>query len=131
MFMPKRKVSSVNASLGHNLKRYRTACGFTQESVADLLNLNRTTYTKYETGASEPSYDIFLKMCNVFGVEPNDLLSDDYDSVKFADILQNGYKITKDEFEIVTNYRMLSDEHKREFQRRMRDFFAETKKKFF
>ena len=126
MVMPKRKVSSVNASLGYNLKRYRTVCGLTQESVAELLNLNRTTYTKDETGASEPSYDILLKMCNVFGIEPNDLLSSDSPIV-----VREPHKLTKDEIEIISNYRALSDEHKREYQKHMREFIAETKKKFF
>ena len=129
MVMPKRKVSSVNASLGYNLKRYRTICGLTQERVAELLNLNRTTYTKYETGASEPSYDILLKMCNVFGIEPNDLLADEDDGgVKDIPV---PYKLTKDEIEIITSYRALSNEHKREYQRHMREFIAETIKKFF
>ena len=42
-----------------------------------MLNLNRSTYTKYETSVSEPSLEILLKIADIFGVEPNDLLRTD------------------------------------------------------
>ena len=72
--MPKRKCSNIVLSLGQNLIYYRKKCGLTQQQVADMLNLNRSTYTKYETSVSEPSLEILLKIANIFGVEPNDLL---------------------------------------------------------
>lgn len=59
--MPKRKCSNVDVSFGANIAAYRKMCGFTQQQVADMLNLNRTTYTKYETGVSEPSIEIMKK----------------------------------------------------------------------
>ena len=56
--MPKRKISSVDASLGRNLLYYRKLAGLTQQQMAEALNINRTTYTKYETGDSEPSVEM-------------------------------------------------------------------------
>ena len=56
--MPKRKIGSVDASLGRNLIYYRKLTGLTQQQLAEALNINRTTYTKYETGDSEPSVEM-------------------------------------------------------------------------
>ena len=75
--MPKRKCSNVNQSFGKNLVKYRKLCGFTQQEIADILNLNRTTYTKYETGVSEPSFEILKKIVAVYGVYFNEFLGEE------------------------------------------------------
>ena len=36
------------------LKYYRSECKLTQQDVADLLGLERSSYTYYETGKTEP-----------------------------------------------------------------------------
>ncbi len=123
--MPKRKVSSVNPSFGLKLKEYRDERGFTQQEVADLINLNRTTYTKYETGVSEPSYEIFLKICEVLEVKPNDLLAVEGGNGGLGD----GNRLTRDEFEILMQYRVLSKEQKKEFQKLTKDFLSDIKNK--
>ena len=75
--MPKRKISAVDESLGHNLTYYRRLVGLTQQQVAEKLNLNRTTYTKYETGASEPGIEMLKHLAGVLHVEVGMLLSED------------------------------------------------------
>ncbi len=77
--MPKRKCSSVDPLLGQNLAFYRKISGMTQKQVAEAVNLNRTTYTKYETGASEPSFEILKKIAAVLGVDINVLLHEEED----------------------------------------------------
>ncbi len=72
--MPKRKCSTIDLSVGQRMKYYRVKCEFTQQQVADILNINRTTYTKYETGVSEPSHALLGKICKILGVDYNTLL---------------------------------------------------------
>ena len=79
--MPKRKCSEVDLYLGSNLSYYRKLAGLTQQQVADMLNLNRTTYTKYETGASEPSIEILKRIADTFGVEVSELLDEAPDQI--------------------------------------------------
>ena len=67
--MPKRKTSSIDTSLGKNLAFYRKMAGLTQQQVADALNLNRTTYTKYETGASEPGIEMLKRIAVVLDTD--------------------------------------------------------------
>ena len=75
--MPKRKCFDVDELLPQNLVFFRKRAGLTQQQVADKLNLNRTTYTKYETGASEPGIEMLKNLAKILHVEVGALLADD------------------------------------------------------
>lgn len=48
-----------------------------QKDVAALLGIDRTTYAKYESGASEPNYETLLKLAEIFGVSTDYILGRD------------------------------------------------------
>ena len=48
-----------------------------QKDVAALLGIDRTTYVKYESGASEPNYETLLKLAEIFGVSTDYILGRD------------------------------------------------------
>lgn len=111
--MPKKKVSNINPLFGKRLKQYRVACGITQEQIADKLNVNRATYTKYETGVSEPSLDILSRIISVLGIDFNSLLSEK--DMREGGIYDNNmpmFNLTKDEQNIVIALRSFSDDEK-------------------
>lgn len=54
------------------LRKVRT--NYSQEDMARLLNISRSTYTYYETGKSEPNYDKLHKLASIFAVDYNTLL---------------------------------------------------------
>lgn len=110
--MPKRKCSSVYRSFGENLTKYRKLCGFTQQQVADILSLNRTTYTKYETGVSEPSFEILKKIVAIFGIDVNALLGGEVFEKNVADFDMPMYSLTLEERNLIGTYRMFSAEEK-------------------
>lgn len=83
--MAKRKLSDVDQSVGKALKKYRVMSGLTQEQVAKIICINRTTYTKYESGVSEPSLEILKKIADIFGVPVINLISSDEISLRVAD----------------------------------------------
>ena len=66
-------------TLSYKLETLRKNKGLTQKDVADILKVNRTTYTKYETGVTEPNVSSLRKLSEIFGVDMNCLLSDDMD----------------------------------------------------
>ena len=72
--MPKRKCYDTDELLAQNLVFFRKRAGMTQQQVADMLNINRTTYTKYETGDSEPSVEIIKRLANIFETDVSALL---------------------------------------------------------
>lgn len=60
--------------LGERLRERRKKLGLTQQQVADELNLDRTTYTYYETGRCSPSIETLYKLTLLFGVSFDELL---------------------------------------------------------
>jgi len=61
-------------SLGKILRKLRLSKKLNQSDLAKLLNIDRTTYGKYETGDSSPDYGKLLKMANFFEVSTDYLL---------------------------------------------------------
>ena len=64
-----------------NIKRLRDASGFTQDSVANYLNVNRSAYANYEAGARELPLPLMEKLADLYGCEMYDLYSEDVDVV--------------------------------------------------
>ena len=85
--MPRRKISDTYSSIGQNLLRLRTKLGYTQKEIADLVNIDRTTYSKYETGATEPSVELLQKFAELFSVDFNTLVVNE-DEISLADSSQ-------------------------------------------
>lgn len=56
------------------LKQLRTDKNLTQKDVANYLGVDRTTYVKYETGASEPNFDTLQRLASFFDVTTDYLL---------------------------------------------------------
>ncbi len=50
--------------LGLKLKYYRDNCELSQQQVANILNIDRSTYTYYEPGKTTPSASMLLKLSN-------------------------------------------------------------------
>ena len=49
------------------LKILRKKTGLTQAEVAVKLGIDRSTYAKYETGQSEPNFEILAKIAELYG----------------------------------------------------------------
>lgn len=63
--------------LARNLRYLRRQRDLIQKEVADRLYLNRSAYTYYETGASQPSYDTLLRLAELYGTTVQALLTED------------------------------------------------------
>ena len=51
------------------------------KQVSDALGLERTRYLKWEHGDAQPSLDMLVRLCNLFGVSSDYLLGiDDADA---------------------------------------------------
>ena len=56
------------------LRELREKRNLKQKDIAKILGVDRTTYAKYESGASEPKKDVFITLSNVYGVSVGYLL---------------------------------------------------------
>ena len=57
------------------LKALRRQLKLTQQQVADILQLERSTYAFYETGKTTPGLETLQGLARVFGVPVDDLLT--------------------------------------------------------
>ena len=87
--------------LHDNLKRLRKSCGFRQEEVAKVLGIDRSAYSYYESGKTEPSVTNLIKIARMYKVDVDVLVgnseyatalalnnepADEYDSELCADL---------------------------------------------
>ena len=66
-----------------NLKMLRRVKGLSQDGMATVLNLKRTTISSYENEMSEPNIDILERIASFFSVTIDSLLKDDFS--KYSD----------------------------------------------
>jgi transcriptional regulator with XRE-family HTH domain len=65
----------IRKRLGLNLKRLRTAQGWSQEQLAFEAGIHRTYISDLERGARNPSILLLEKLAKPFGVPASELLA--------------------------------------------------------
>lgn len=65
----------MSKEFGERLRNLRKAKGYTQQDMARLLNISRSTYTYYETGKSQPGFQNLKKICEILEVDYNNILN--------------------------------------------------------
>ena len=65
------------SNIGKKLKKMRTELGLTQDDIAEVLSMNRTTFYKYENGAAVPPVNVLMKLAALFNVPVSVMLNDD------------------------------------------------------
>lgn len=131
--------------LGLVLKHYRESCELSQQQVANTLNVDRSTYTYYETGKTTPSASTLLKLAKVFNVpcsiflesinqelELNSLVADSVGTKRSAGSTQTPeeedkiYSLSKTEKDILISYRVLSKDRQKKLQEFLQDLVKES-----
>ena len=70
--------------LKERLRYLRNLHGFTQKQVADALNIERSTYTYYETGKTHPDLNAIVKIAKIYSVTLDYLLVGDNSRARVA-----------------------------------------------
>lgn len=68
-----------------NLKKLRLERNMTQEDVAKIINKTAVAYGYYESGRSEPSLDLLLKLADFFGCSVDYLVGHETQSILHLD----------------------------------------------
>ena len=58
---------------GRRLKRFREESGYTQSILANILGIERSTYTYYETGKTTPVIFDLMRLCRLYRVSLDEL----------------------------------------------------------
>ena len=69
-----------NSSVAKNIKVLRKANGFTQERLAEYLNVGRSAYANYESFEREAPLDVLERLADLFGCDLYELYEDDQDA---------------------------------------------------
>ena len=65
---------TVKEVLAGRLRALRTGAKMTQKQVAQILNLDRSTYAYYETATTCPDYDTLVRLAKMYRVTTDYLL---------------------------------------------------------
>ena len=68
--------------IGSKLKKARLEKKLTQENVATILNLSRSTISSWEVGRSYPDLDNLVEISNLYDVSLDNLLREDAKMIK-------------------------------------------------
>ena len=60
--------------LGARLRRYRIENGYSQNHIANILGIERSTYTYYEVGKTTPVVFDLMRLADLYGTSFDDLL---------------------------------------------------------
>lgn len=86
-----------------HLRELRERRGLYQKDVAAALKIDRTTYVKYETGSSEPSFEILKRIARFYEVSIDYLL--DYNQTSQKTKKKPSLVLTKEEERLILDYR--------------------------
>ena len=59
-------LGGTNSFLAARLRQARLQAGYSQQNIADALNVNRATYTYYETGKTSPDPITLGRIARIF-----------------------------------------------------------------
>lgn len=61
-------------NINERLLKLRKEKGYSQEELANELNVSRQTISKWETGESNPDFDKIEPLCNLYGISADELI---------------------------------------------------------
>lgn len=70
---------------GEKLKELRIFYNMTQDDIAELLDMSRTSFSKYENGAANPPLNVLRKLSAIYNVPIEYLIHDEVTSITLND----------------------------------------------
>ncbi len=67
-------------SFHERLRVARERRGFTQQQIADIMEISKSTYCGYETGKRQPDVQKIKQLSSILGVSGDELLETEYES---------------------------------------------------
>lgn len=110
--------------IGKNLRLLREKCGYTQQHLANALNIDRSTYSYYEAGKTTPDISSLILLSNIFAVTLTELLGQEEftpalndsctkpPSRRSTDNNSHIYDLKKDELQLIAFFRAATPQQK-------------------
>lgn len=114
-----------NMNLPNKLKNLRKEFGMTQDELAELLGMSRTSFSKYENGAANPPLNVMRKLAAIFNVPIEYLIHDEQKNLVLnsnpdaydndSDSSKYFTQLTDEERKLVLRFRLMNEEDKESF----------------
>ena len=125
--------------LGDRLRAIRKEYGLTQQNIADVLGVDRTTYTVYEGGSITPSPATLVKLSQIYNVTVGYLIGVEENHPELRKIPDEKQEkkllssdpislLKKEEKELLLYFRVLSDAEKHKIIDEMKDLAQRSEK---
>lgn len=56
-----------------SLRAWRVDCGLNAKQVGDMVGVDQTTISRWESGGSSPTYQQLAKLCEIYQISPDDI----------------------------------------------------------
>lgn len=100
---------TLNNYIIEKLKEGRTKAKLKQSEVAKMIGIKGNTLSNYENGVSEPDIDTFCALCDIYNIDPSNILNEAYG----LGVQGENFKVKPSEIEMLKKYRAL-DPHGKE-----------------
>ncbi len=120
-------MEEYKVNLGEVLKKYRKANRLSQNQVAEMLGMQRSTYAYYETNKSRPTYEALRKIAAFYNVSLEELIFDVSDEAQLnsdSPEYDKGWneekylsELSQFERSVILGVRLMSNENKRELMK--------------
>lgn len=124
-------------TLSEKLKYLRSRACMTQDDIAEVLKMNRTSFSKYENGASTPPLAVLRKLAKIYSVpleylihdeQPfyvlNESTAEDVEREKNLTVFDFA-QLTAEERLLIMKLRLITDEQKRVIMNSIEEFVEE------
>ena len=124
-------MDQAKKDLGEKLRALREDYDLTQGQVAEALKIDRSTYSNYELGKSNPKLDKLVKLAHIFNVPPDTFLPTDEqsDAVSLRDVVRPSSMVkslSKEERGMLAVYRSLTREQRLKINEEMANMAKKT-----
>lgn len=96
----------MNEYLIQKLKEGRASVGLKQSEVAEKIGIKGNTLSNYENGVSEPDIDTFCILCDIYNLDPSEILGEAYG----LGVQGNDFSIKPSEIDYIKSFRSLDDQ---------------------
>lgn len=124
----------LHLDIGKKIRLLRQKAGISQIDLAKIIGVSKSTMSNYERNYSTPDPEILLSIANYFKVSIDYLY--DYDEksstpnlMKETSNYQLNNTLSKDEYNVLSYYNRLNDEHKDYIKGKMIQLYHEETKR--
>lgn len=95
----------MNKYIIEKLREGRANAKLKQSEVAKKIGIKGNTLSNYENGVSEPDIDTFCALCDIYNIDPSNILNEAYG----LGVQGQEFKIKPSEIEHLKKYRFISE----------------------